>query len=79
MKGNEGFKGNYGQEGSKNTTLNRNVEIDKLREQRVCFIYKEKWQYFHKSKLKARVSMVESCEGESLDQTPGQEEKKLEN
>lgn len=50
------------QEGSRNTGQTRNVEMDRLREQRLCLHCREKWQYGHKCKNKGQVATAEGIE-----------------
>lgn len=64
-------------EGHTNNTNPRNAEIEKLREQRLCFNCRERWQYGHKCKAKGSMAVVEGCEIEEDDELQKQGEGEL--
>lgn len=64
-------------EGTRPVNVSKNAEMDKLREQRLCFHCREKWQYGQKCKPRATVAIIEECEGENENQDQGVEEENV--
>ncbi|XP_031110384.1 uncharacterized protein LOC116014814 [Ipomoea triloba] len=54
------------QDGPRINNTTRNVEMDKLREQRLCFNCKERWQYGHKCKPKGHMASAEGGEEDDI-------------
>lgn len=64
----------HGHEGAINTIYMRKLEIDRLRGQRLCFNYKERWQYNYKCKPKHSVVVIEGLEEDNEWQKQGNRE-----